>query len=575
MFEILNNQSKTGFSIGEWQVSPDEGVLTRDDEIVHLEPKVMDVLVYFVSRSGDVITREELERDVWKGALVGYDAVTKTIIKLRKALQDDARHPRYIATIAKKGYQLIASVNSLDIRNKQAEKKSTQKPFFRLSKYSKVSITAVGVILASWLLIVLMPFLVTSHKNAGDNTEGSISSNTFDKIPSIVVLPFKNLSDDLRQDYLSDGITDDIITDLSKISSLHVIARQSSYYFKDNQKSLDKIAQDLGVQYIVEGSVQKSGKRIRVNVQLTSVDKGYHIWADRFDTDVGNIFNIQDEITRHVIEALYVTLSSQENDRVLFRRTNNFDAYDIFLLGQQTYKDQTKEGFDLTSDYYRRAINVDPNYARVYGAMAVVLTDGYRHGWTELSFEEARERALKLAKKAVALDQTTQQIYWSLGFVHLFRKEFQEAEAAAKQAIVLSPNYADGYGLLAFIANWRGKAEEAERYIKKAISLNPYHTFDYPWNLGLAYYTMGKYTDAVEAFKNALERNQTANYPRLYLAASYVRLGQLDDAEWEIEQTSVHRPGTTLSHLRNTLPYKNKKLLNSLLVDLRKAGLPD
>lgn len=573
----MSNPSKTGFSIGEWQVTPDEGVLTRDDEIVHLEPKVMDVLVYFASRSGEVITREELERDVWKGAVVGYDAVTKTIIKLRKALQDDARHPRYIATIAKKGYQLIALINYSDVKEKRVEKNSEQMPFFRSNKYSvvKLFITGLSVLFVSWLLIVLMPASITSHKNADDVIDQSITGNISDKLPSIVVLPFKNLSDDARQEYLSDGITDDIITDLSKISSLHVVARQSAYHFKDNQKSLDKVAQDLAVQYIIEGSVQKSGQRIRVNVQLTSVDKGYHIWADRFDTDVENIFNVQDEITRHVIEALFVTLSNQENDRVVFRRTNNFDAYDIFLLGQKSFKDQTKEGFDLTLDYYRRAINVDPNYARVYGAMAVVLTDGYRHGWTELSFEEARERALKLAKKAVALDQTTQQIYWSLGFVHLFRKEFQEAELAAKKAIVLSPNYADGFGLLAFIANWRGKAEDAERYIKKAISLNPYHTFDYPWNLGLAYYTMGKYTDAVEAFKNALERNQTANYPRLYLAASYVRLGQLEDATWEIEQATVHRPGTTISHLSNTLPYENKKLLKSLLEDLRKAGLPE
>lgn len=573
----MSKPSKIGFSIGEWQVTPDEGVLTRDDEIVHLEPKVMDVLVYFASRSGKVITREELERDVWKGALVGYDAVTKTIIKLRKALQDDAHHPRYIATIAKKGYQLIALINYSDVKEKRVEKNYEQTPFFRSNKYSvvKLFITGLSVIFVSWLLIVLMPASITSHKNADDVIDQSITGNISDKIPSIVVLPFKNLSDDARQEYLSDGITDDIITDLSKISSLHVVARQSAYHFKDNQKSLDKVAQDLAVQYIIEGSVQKSGQRIRVNVQLTSVDKGYHIWADRFDTDVENIFNVQDEITQHVIEALFVTLSNQENDRVVFRRTNNFDAYDIFLLGQQSFKDQTKEGFDLTLDYYRRAINVDPNYARVYGAMAVVLTDGYRHGWTELSFEEARERALKLAKKAVALDQTTQQIYWSLGFVHLFRKEFQEAELAAKKAIVLSPNYADGFGLLAFIANWRGKAEDAERYIKKAISLNPYHTFDYPWNLGLAYYTMGKYTDAAEEFKNALERNQTANYPRLYLAASYVRLGQLEDATWEIEQATVHRPRTTISHLSNTLPYENKKLLKSLLEDLRKAGLPE
>ena len=142
------------------------------------------------------------------------------------------------------------------------------------------------------------------------------------------------------------------------------------------------------------------------------------------------------------------------------------------------------------------------------------------------------------------------------------------------QSIALSPNYADGYGLLAFIANWRGKAREAEKYIKKAITLNPYHTFDYPWNLGLAYYTMGRYEEAVKLLNDALDRNETVLLPRLYLAASYVRLGRLEDAEWEIEQLGILRPGNTISHLTNTLPYENENQLQAVLDDLQTAGLP-
>jgi TolB-like protein/Tfp pilus assembly protein PilF len=391
----------------------------------------------------------------------------------------------------------------------------------------------------------------------------------------VVVLPFKNLSDDPQQEYFSDGITDDIITDLSQVGSLRVIARQSAYYYKHKTGSLDDVARDFNVQYIIEGSVQKAGKRIRINAQLTDVESGHHLWAERFDRELNDVFAIQDEIARHVIDAMFVTLSEQENKRVLYRTTNNFEAYDAFLRGLQQSKNRTKEGHELTKEAFQRALELDPHYARVYGAMAVTLIRGYRFQWSDLSMQEAQERALRLAKKAVALDQSTPQIYWSLGFVHLFRKEYEQAETATMQSIKLSPNYADGYGLLAFINNWRGNAEQAERYIKKAMALNPYYPFDYPWNLGLAYYHMGKYKQAATALKNALERNESVLLPRLFLAASYVRLGRVDDAQWEIEQVAILRPDTTITHLANTLPYESKERMNAFLEDLRDAGLPE
>jgi tetratricopeptide (TPR) repeat protein len=189
--------------------------------------------------------------------------------------------------------------------------------------------------------------------------------------------------------------------------------------------------------------------------------------------------------------------------------------------------------------------------------------------------EEARARALELAQKAVALDPSSPQAYWALGFTYLFRKQLDEAAEAAKQAVVLSPNYADGYGLLAFIKNFQGHAEDAIRFIKKAMDLNPRYTYDYPWNLGRAYYTLGRYPEAVEALQEALERNENALYPRLFLAASYVRLGQQDDAKWEIEQIQILNPDTTLTHLANTFPVKDENEMNAFLEDLRKAGLPE
>ena len=589
MTDLIDITSQEPFWVGEWYVDPDSGHLLRGGAEVKLEPKAMQVLVYLAQNSGKVVSREALEAVVWAGMVVGYDALSSSIIKLRKALGDDSRNPQYIETVSKKGYRLIASVKHT--RQDETDSQSSSKGqdhaadtrTFEVpqSVATRLPFKLIAAGIAFVVIMLLWHFLAPTPDTSGQAT---LISKTTDKpenaestyrIPAIVVLPFKNLSGDQKQEYFSDGITEDIITDLSQVSSLRVIAHQSAYHFQDSNATLDDIARELDVNYIVEGSVQKAGDRIRINVQLTDVTKGVHIWADRFDSELANLFDIQDTITQHVIDAIYVTLSNQENTHIATRTTNNFDAYDTFLLAQLYSKNRTQEGYDLTMDTYRRAIQLDPNYARAYGAMAVALTRGYRQQLTELSFEEARERALKLANKAIELDQSSPQVYWSLGFVHLFRKEYDKAETAAKQAIKISPNYADGFGLLAFISNWRGKATEATRYINKAITLNPYHTFDYPWNLGFASYTLGRYDEASHALQQALEKNPSAIYPRLFLAASFVKLGKLDDAEWEIEQVRMQMPGTTLSQLANTLPYENQNLLIALLEDLRKAGLPE
>jgi adenylate cyclase len=578
------------FQVGDWLADPDSDRLLCGEEEVRLEPKVMSVLVCLAQHAGKVVSRETLENTVWAGTIVGYDAIAGSVIKLRKALGDDSRNPLYIETVSKKGYRLIAPVSwdvqrDLDTEGgaeaEEVDDAEARLPSSLRGRNRSVSRQLISAIIG--LVIIFAGYQILDMKQQpptqptseqGEATTATTIS-TSDKTPSIVVLPFKNLSDDPQQDYFSDGITDDVTTDLSKVGALRVVARQSAYHYKNTSASLEDIARDLNVRYIVEGSVQKANEKIRINVQLTDASSGHHLWAERFDRDLVDVFAIQDEIAQHIIDATFVTLSEQETARVKFHTTTNFEAYDLFLRGQEYSKNRTREDYDSTMDAYRRALELDPNYARVYGAMAVELTRGYRNLWTNLSFEEAREHSLKLAKKAVALDQSTPQIYWALGFVHLFRKEFAEAEAATQQSITLSPNYADGYGLLAFIANWRGKAEEAERYITKAIGLNPYHTFDYPWNLGLSYYIAGRYSEAIDPLLDALNRNETATYPRMFLAASYVRLGQMDDAEWEMGQVIMQRPDTTASHLALTLPFEHQAQLNAVLDDLKKAGLPD
>lgn len=558
---MMDNPGLKVFIIDGWQVSAPEGVLSRGEKIVHLEPRVMEVLVYFASRPGEVITREMLENDVWHGALVGYDAVTATVIKLRKALQDDAKHPHIITTIPKKGYKLIAPITFPEV-----EKNEAAHPEYTISELPGTRHVSVIVILGL-LFLAGVVWLSTSYLSSSD-------TSTMKK-PSLVVLPFVNLSDDPNQEYFSDGFTEDLIMDLSSISNLVIFSRTTAFVYKNRTIDIAEVAEDLGARFVIEGSVRKVDDKVRITARLIDTRTNHSIWAERYDRAFKDIFAVQDEVIHKIVNALAIELTLAEKERLGRTETNNLAAYEMFLRGQQYFRLRTKEANELAREAYQRAIEFDPGYARAYGALAIVLTHDYRRGWAEISLEEARARTLELAQKAVALDQSSPHVYWSLGYVYLFRKQFKEAATEVEHAIALSPNYADGYGLLAFISNWQGNAEQAIYYIEKAITLNPYYSFEYPWNLGLANYTLGQYTEAVEALQEALERNQQAFLPRLFLAASYVRLEQLDDAEWEIEQVKIQYPKSRISHLAHILPFEKEEQMHDFMKDLRRAGMPE
>ncbi|UCE90222.1 MAG: adenylate/guanylate cyclase domain-containing protein [Pseudomonadota bacterium] len=392
--------------------------------------------------------------------------------------------------------------------------------------------------------------------------------------PSLVVLPFNNMSKDPDQDYLSDGITEDLITNLSRLSNLTVIARTSAFTYKGKTPRIADVARDLKVRFVLEGSVQKAGDQVRITAKLIDSRTAHPLWAQRYDRKLKDIFAVQDDVSEEIVKALALRLTASEKGQLRHSATDSFAAYDLFLRGRQYFNRRTKEDNELARDAYRRAIALDPTYARPYGALAVATINEYRNGWSN-SPTETKSRALELAKKAVALDNNSPPVYWSLGFVYLFHEQYEKAAAAVKRAIALAPSYADGYGLLAFIANFQGRAEDAVAYIRKAMALNPYHTYEYPWNLGRAYYTLGRYTEAAESLEEANQRNENSLYPRLFLAATYVRLGRQDDAAWQIDEIQTLNPGTTLSHLARTFPMQKRDQLNAFLRDLRKAGLPE
>jgi TolB-like protein/Tfp pilus assembly protein PilF len=392
--------------------------------------------------------------------------------------------------------------------------------------------------------------------------------------PSIVVLPFQNLSDDPSQERFADGITEDIITDLSGITGVRVIASNTAFSYKGRQVSTQEVGDELHTDYVLEGSVRRRGDSIRVNAQLVDVRTAFQVWAHRYDRAAQETFAVQDELTNQIVETLAVQLSPQERERLARQPTNNLAAYDYFQEGQRLGKINTKESNIEAQHAYRKAIETDPTYGRAYGALAYTLAYNFRRGWNDAPMQTI-DRALELAQRGVALDASIPQTFWSLGYVHLMRKEFALAEQAVETSLSIAPNYADGFGLLALINNSLGNAKAAIANIQKGMQLNPYYTWDYPYNLGRAYYLLGEYDKAIPELESAKSRNPNAMPVRLVLAACYVRTGRAADAAWEIEEVRAINPHETLSHLANTFATNDAELLQRFLRDLREAGLPE
>jgi len=561
----MTSLETNGFQLEDWRIVPAEGTLVRGDKVVRIEPKAMEVLVYFATRPGDVITREDLERDVWRGAIIGYDAVTNTIIKLRKALGDDARHPRFISTIPKKGYQLICPVS---LNEKAGVIYAVSTP----GKFSAEHPTATFVTrwnprLAGIAAVVVLAVAAGAVSLFPGTKERSGP-------PSIIVLPFENLNADPKQDFLADGITEDITTDLSKLSNIHVIASSTSAAYRGKKTPITEIGEELGVTFALKGTIRRLGNDFRVNVQLVNTSSGYNAWASRYDRNVNDLFAIQDDMTRNIVRVLAIKISGAEQSRLNNKATDSLKAYDYFQEGLRAYRIISKQTNEFARQAYRKAIELDPNYGRAYGAIAVTLVVDHRWGWTDTPVETL-DRALDLAKKAVELDPDSPQTYWALGFVHLARKDYEKARDAAENSTKVAPNYADGYGLLGLISSNLGEGKKAIAYTEQGMRLNPFYTFEYLFVLGQAHYTLGEYDKAIKVLEVALSRNQNAPHTILLLTTCYVKMGRLDDAKWLIEQLRMSTPSTTLSGIDKTLTFSNSETRKSMLADLRKAGLPE
>lgn len=389
--------------------------------------------------------------------------------------------------------------------------------------------------------------------------------------PSIAILPFKNMSDDPGQEYFADGMTEDLITDLSKISGLFVIARNSVFTYKGKPVKVEQISRELGVRYVLAGSVRKADDRVRINAQLIDGTTGGHVWAERYDREIKEIFSLQDEVTEQIVEALAVKLIPEEQKRIRLKETENPEAYDLALRGWAYFQQYSQETNALAKEVFEKAIALDPSFSSAHIGLVWSKLIAWRLGWSQ--DPHIMEQVLQMAQKSVALNESLPEAHTLLGNVYLWTKQHDEAIEELERAIALDPNNAEALYALASAMTFVGRPNEAIRIIKKAMRLNPHYPERYVYNLGRAYFQIGRYREAIPSLTEALIKNP--NFPPVlyYMAASYGQLGELELAREKVEEIKRLRPNFRSEIGNEKGLYKYEKDLERLDEGLRKAGL--
>ena len=392
--------------------------------------------------------------------------------------------------------------------------------------------------------------------------------------PSIAVLPFTNMTGDPSQEFFSDGITENIITGLSQLNALFVIARNSTFTYKGKPVKVQQVAEDLGVRYVLEGSVRRSGERLRITAQFIDALKGHHLWSERYDRDAKDLFAIEDDITKKIITALQVILTQGEQARLYARGTENLDAYLKFMEGREHNLRFNKDANLLARQRAEEAIALDPEYSSAHALLGKTYIGAVFFGWSP-SPKEALGRAFESAKKALALDESNSQARTVLAFVHLLKREHDAAIEECERAVSLAPNAADSFYNLGIIVRFAGRVRDAIPMFERAIRLNPIPPASYLYQLALSYAFVGDFEKAVRLCKEALSKNPDDLVGRVTLIIAYGSLGREGDARAQVSDLLRIDPKFSLDQAAKTWPYKKEADREFVLAALRKAGLPD
>jgi TolB-like protein/Tfp pilus assembly protein PilF len=393
--------------------------------------------------------------------------------------------------------------------------------------------------------------------------------------PSIAVLPFVNMSEDPKQEYFSDGLTEEIITALSKVPKVFVIARNSTFSYKGKSVKVNQVAEELGVRYVLEGSVRKAGDRVRITAQLIDAIKGHHLWAERYDRELKDIFTVQDEITKKIITALQVELTEGELARLAAKGTENLQAYLKLMQGREPFYTLTKEGNVQARSLFEEAVELDPEYAAAYLYVGVTHWMDFMLRWSK-SPKESLKQAFKLIEKSKAMDESLPWAHTQLGWLYVMTKQYDKGIAECERAISLAPNSANAHIWMSLVFMVVGRYEESVQYAEQALRLDPLPEHWYFRQMGSAYSFVGRYEEAIAFHKKALQRAPNDILTHLHLTRTYSWAGLVEEARAQADEVLRINPKYSLELAAKTSSfYKKQTDRERHLEGLRKAGIPE
>jgi TolB-like protein/cytochrome c-type biogenesis protein CcmH/NrfG len=512
----------------------DRRELRRGTEAIAVEPQVFDVLVYLLERRDHVVTKDDLIESVWGGRIVSESTLTSRINAARNAIGDNGRDQKLIRTIARKGFRFVG-----EVLIQQAGPRASHPANDRADQSDPAA----------------RPALPPLDR------------------PSIAVLPFANRSEAAEQEYFSDGISEDIITALSKLRWFYVIARNSSFVYKGKAVPIKQVAEELGVGYVLEGSVRKEGNRVRITAQLSNVSTGIHIWSDHYDRSLADVFAVQDEITQAIVAAIEPHLYAAESFRAERKAPDSMDTWDLVMRALSHFWRVTRQDNMVAQALLEKAISIDPNYGQALGLLAASHMFGAHMGW--IAMADALPLGERAALAAIRADSEDPWAHYALGSVYLFTRSFDDSLAEFELATRLNPSFAPARGLYGVVLAYCGRWEEGDLAARQALRLSPRDPFAAVY-CGVAAYAqfVGRnYEEAMRMSRESLrQRSDFVGAHRVLVAAAGMA-GEAQVAEAALRELHRAQPNVSLDWIAKEIPFKLDRDRDHYLEGLQRAGL--
>jgi TolB-like protein len=521
------------FLFSDHRLDPSRRELHRGSEPVAVEPQVLDLLIYLLQNRERVVSKNDLIAAVWAGRIVSESTLTSRINAARKAVGDSGEEQKLIRTIARKGFRFVGAVRA---QSDDSEAKST-----------------IG-------------------SSSDEIHEPRTALPLLDR-PAIAVLPFTNMSGDPEQEYFSDGISEDIITALSKLRWFFVIARNSSFVYKSKAVHLKQIAEELGVGYVVEGSVRKGGDRVRITVQLNDVATGSHIWAERYDRGLADVFAVQDEITEAIVAAIEPQIYAAENFHARRKSPDSMDAWDLVMRGLSHYWRVTRQDNVVAQALLEKATAIDPNYGQALGVLASSHTFSAHMGWADMATVTPIAEHAALA--AIRADSEDPWAHHALGSVYLFARRFDDSLAEFELALRLNPNFSLAQGYYGLTLSYCGSWEEGDLAARRALRLSPRDPLSAIYS-GIAAYAqfLGRnYDEAMRLAREGIRQRSDFVGAHRVLTAAAGMAGQNDTATNALRELRRAQPNISLAWIAQYMPIKQDADRDHYLKGFRRAGL--